>query len=165
MADMRCNRCNKEGAKPYKYKDNGSVYDVYLCDECFARLSAPAEYCAEPRVSEAVRGGKGSILGMERRCPSCGTSLASIRKTGYLGCGNCFKYFRGELAQTVDKFQNGILSSPEKRQRELSIILLEDEYFALIERRNRRPNELGAISARLKEIERQLAELGVRVDE
>ena len=82
-----------------------------------------------------------------------------------LGCGNCFKYFRGELAQTVDKFQNGILSSPEKRQRELSIILLEDEYFALIERRNRRPNELGAISARLKEIERQLAELGVRVDE
>lgn len=152
---MNCNRCNKEGAKPYKYTDNGNCYTIYLCDGCFAEVNAPA-----PQEEEKRSG----ILGMERRCQSCGRSLKEIRRTGYLGCADCFLSFKNELIQLIDKYQNKVISSPEKKQRELAIILLEDEYTDLLAKGARSQAEIPSVSRRLRQIEEQLLQLGVRVD-
>ncbi len=157
---MNCNRCNKQGAKPYKYNDNGTVASVYLCDACFSEISLSNNQAQRSQPTQ-----QSSLLKMERKCPACGKTLASIRKTGYLGCAECFLAFRSELISVIDKFQNGIISSPEKKQREMAVMMLEDEYSALLMDSGRRPTEISATSRRLKEIEAQLAELGVRVDE
>lgn len=167
---MFCDRCNKDGAKPYKYNDGGISHSVNLCDECFGFLSNPKREGQRQTstTNENVQDGvtpKKTILGMERRCPTCGKTLASIRKTGYIGCADCFRFFKAELVPIIDKLQNKIISAPEKKQREMSIILLEDEYATLLSQNGRNPAEMNAISNRLRQIESQLASLGVRVDE
>jgi len=167
---MLCDRCNKDGAKPYKYNDGGSVHNVNLCDSCFDFLSNPQrgsqrQTSKTAEIAEGVAVPKKTILGMERRCPTCGKTLASIRKTGYIGCADCFRFFKAELVPVIDKLQNKIISAPEKKQREMSIILLEDEYTSLLTQNGRNPAEMNAISSRLRQIEEQLASMGVRVDE
>jgi len=153
---MICNRCNKEGAKPYKYKDGGRELLVHLCDQCFSEVSGG--------IGNNTATRRGGILGMERKCPSCGKTLASIRRTGYIGCSVCFSFFKNELVSVIDKFQNKIISAPEKKQREMQVILLEDEYSSLLSRNTGSASEMTRISNRLREIEAQLASLGVRVD-
>lgn len=150
---MNCNRCNKEGAKPYKYFDNGSPVTVYLCDTCYSQLNGT--------VSEGKSNG---LLGMERRCPSCGRTLKEIRRTGYFGCADCFFCFKRELVTVIDKFQNKVISAPEKKQRELAIMLLEDEYSTLLSKTTSAAQETAAIGRRLRAIEDELAKLGVNVD-
>ena len=150
---MKCNRCNKEGARPYKYNDGGDAVTVYLCDGCYEELNSPAP---ERKTS--------GLLGMERRCPSCGRSLKEIRRTGYFGCADCFFCFKRELVSVIDKFQNKVISSPEKKQKELTIMLLEDEYTELLNKTANGTQENAAICRRLRAIEEQLASLGVNVD-
>jgi len=163
---MNCFRCNKEGAIPYKYKVEGRVETVYLCGDCYAELSRGGQVrsqTADRAGDEASR--QGGLLGMERRCPACGTKLSSIRKTGYIGCAECFSYFRNELIPVMDKFQSNIISNPEKKRREMEIILLEDEYIRLSSKKAASLPERNAVAARLGEIELRLADLGVRVDD
>ena len=162
---MKCNRCNKDGAYPYKYNENGCEYDVSLCDSCVEELRRAGAMERLTPLQKSTERRSPSILGMERRCPSCGKSLASIKKTGYFGCANCFFAFRSELIPTIDKLQNNVISAPEKKQRELTVILLEDEYAQLLSKRSRHPAEMNATADRLREITAQLASLGVRVDE
>lgn len=162
---MKCSRCNKDGAKPYNYNDGGRKTVVYLCDACLFELENshrhdPYGSSTDRRVSRTAE--NSGLLNMDRRCPSCGRALSAIRRTGYLGCANCFRAFRNELLTVIDKMQYFILSKPEKKQREMQIMLLEDEYARLLEEGTN--GDYGSASRRLRDIEAQLEELGVRVD-
>lgn len=150
---MNCDRCNKDGAKPYKYKEGGEFYTVNLCEDCFNVLSGNAK-----------QGSNQSLLNMQRRCPSCGRSLSEIRKTGYFGCANCFSYFKAEIIRVIDKYQGGVISSPDKKRKELEVMLLEDEYVELLSTQASGANS-AVVNNRLAEIEVRLASLGVRIDE
>ncbi len=37
----------------------------------------------------------------EKRCPVCGHTLSDFRRTGRLGCGECYRTFRPVLAETL----------------------------------------------------------------
>ncbi len=157
---MLCSRCNKDGAKPYKYKDGATT--VYLCDDCFALLSsAPAEKPDQP--SQQDRSAR-SFISMQRRCPSCGTALSEIRRTGYVGCADCFFTFKTEILNVIDKMQNGVLTSPESKQREMTIISLEEEYAEVLESAKGRSGHTAVLANRLRSIEQQLLSLGVSID-
>lgn len=41
----------------------------------------------------------------ETRCPRCGMTLEEFRRTGLLGCANCYPYFREELAPVLRRVQ------------------------------------------------------------
>lgn len=208
---MNCSRCNKQGAKPYKYNNGGVITDVFLCDDCYAFLSSPesvsagdarrrAEYKdnvpqrpaqnaranadgatenpnADGRTSvrEKQANGQtekqtdktparktGSILGLETKCPTCGASFSEIKRTGFLGCADCFVFFKNRLETVIDKFQGGVISNREKKQFEMTVMMLEHEYMTLSERLVEDNSE--GIRRRMNEIEQRLASMGVRVD-
>lgn len=41
-------------------------------------------------------------------CPNCGTTLADFRRTGLLGCAECYSAFRTEVLAAVRQVQGGI---------------------------------------------------------
>ncbi len=44
---------------------------------------------------------------MDKQCKSCGTKLSQFYNTGYLGCSDCYKYFRSEILGAIGKIQGG----------------------------------------------------------
>lgn len=42
-------------------------------------------------------------------CPKCGTSLEDFRRSGLLGCAECYNVFREEILFSVRKMQWGVL--------------------------------------------------------
>lgn len=91
---MLCAMCGKEGAKAYIERTKGGQKSVSLCLDCYRKRygkDAPA------------RIGTG-----DRACPSCGRTLKEFKKTGLLGCADCYKAFREDLVPIV-KFTQGRL--------------------------------------------------------
>ena len=40
-------------------------------------------------------------------CPTCGSTPEEILMTGKIGCGNCYEYYKKELAVLIEKCQSG----------------------------------------------------------
>lgn len=84
---MLCSNCKKnEGVYPVTGADGE---ETLLCNECYARLGAAAEYAALSGIEE---GG---------RCPVCGTTYEQYKHTGLVGCAACYDAFREELMPVI----------------------------------------------------------------
>ncbi len=83
---MVCTQCGRPASK-YHIAAGGKEYDAVLCPECYAALTAAR--------AEA------------RRCPSCGMALEDYRRTGLVGCAECYRFFRRELTPAVKGIQGG----------------------------------------------------------
>ncbi len=90
---MLCAQCGKNEAQKY-IRHTGEGGTVYLCPDCYRRLYGNAQ-------AAASRDAKPSL----KECPSCGTTLGEFRKTGLLGCADCYMAFREELLPTVQFIQ------------------------------------------------------------
>lgn len=161
--------------------------DVALCRSCFLALSGGNGRRGEPTAAtnaareqtpssrderrgpsdpngrDERRGAeeqRNEFLGFERKCPACGMALPKIRKGGYIGCAVCFSSMKNELIPIIDKMQNYVISEPEKKRKEMRIILLEDEYSSIVS-----GSGDAASARRLAEIEQELIELGVKTED
>lgn len=95
---------------------NGQVSELALCENCarskglfdpqsltFAEKFFPEEF--KKRVDKLVRELTGneasplpaSPMGMLSKCPVCGFSIENYRRTGHLGCPDCYTVFAREL--------------------------------------------------------------------
>ena len=83
---MVCTQCGRPASR-YHIAAGGKEYDAVLCPECYAALTAAR--------AEA------------RRCPSCGMALEDYRRTGLVGCAECYRFFRRELTPAVKSIQGG----------------------------------------------------------
>lgn len=83
---MVCTQCGRPASK-YHIAAGGKEYDAVLCPECYAALTAAR--------AEA------------RRCPSCGMALEDYRRTGLVGCAECYRFFRRGLTPAVKGIQGG----------------------------------------------------------
>lgn len=92
---MICSNCKKNMATHCIERDSG---DIFLCDDCFERLGAAAEYGAEPDFFV-------SFLGIddtkERQCPVCGATLSDYSARGLVGCAHCYEAFGRELLPSI----------------------------------------------------------------
>ena len=86
---MLCSQCGKNQAQPYVRRTAEGEKTVFLCPDCYRRLYGEAR----PEANA------------QRACPSCGATLAQFRKTGLLGCADCYSVFREELIPTVQFIQ------------------------------------------------------------
>lgn len=41
----------------------------------------------------------------EKRCPLCGHTYSDFRRTGKIGCGECYKVFRAPIKETLRRIQ------------------------------------------------------------
>ncbi len=118
---MKCEKCGKnEVTTYYKESINGKTRALHLCADCAREMNIGGafehafagfdSFFGDP-VQAALGGGigalwdsfapassaAGSLRGTERRCASCGTTEAELRRTGRAGCPDCYHAFEDIL--------------------------------------------------------------------
>lgn len=105
---MLCEICSKDEATVhYTEIINNETTEMHLCENCarekgalikpqfpLADLLAGLADFQVPSTGEKGRAGK---------CPHCGLTYAGFRKSGRLGCGQCYYTFKDSLAPLLKR--------------------------------------------------------------
>lgn len=98
---MLCSNCGKSPAQRYTRSVNGKEVTLHLCAECYRALYPEKKSDFFPSLLKGV----GERV---RACPACGTMFEEFRRTGLLGCAQCYTAFRAELTDTVRGIQGKV---------------------------------------------------------
>jgi protein arginine kinase activator len=133
---MRCDKCGDSEAEVHLTQiESGELNTIHLCDACAEEEGVPegatvGDAPLADFVAEAGKSASGSMLpaGSEA-CPYCGTSPEDFRRTGRLGCAQCWAHFEDQLealirrihgsTQHVGKLYLGDASEAEDRRTRL----------------------------------------------
>lgn len=130
---------------------NGQVSELALCEACarakglfdpqsltFAEKFFPEEF--KQRVDKLVRELTGAesaaepapSLGVLSNCPICGFSMEDYRRTGHLGCPDCYTVFAQELDPTAEEDAEPADEAPAvtraRLQKELQQAIAREDY-------------------------------------
>ena len=111
---MFCDECHIN--KPYIYMVkviNGRVLKTHLCEDCAKKFwdsfLSLDEFSKLPQfLSNAFDPGESYLLEdfeeeSEMTCPTCSIKLSDFRKSGRLGCSDCYKSFEKKLSPLLKK--------------------------------------------------------------
>lgn len=129
---MKCSFCKNSEATCHLTKVvNGKAVEVHVCSECIPQIdednlvdfdiwdavSKLAKAKGFPDPIQAIEpepleelSAKSFLIedsGGEGPCPSCGFTAEHLRKTGRLGCPQCYESFRGMLEDVLSDCQKG----------------------------------------------------------
>jgi protein arginine kinase activator len=103
---MVCQQCHKREANiHYTHIVNGVKVEMYLCSQC-ADEKETLSFSPQLSLGNLLWGfpGFGDNSGFAKfeqpeilRCSVCGMSFDDFRKSGKLGCANCYRVFRDNL--------------------------------------------------------------------
>ena len=122
---MKCEKCGKNEATMY-YKEtvNGVTREMHLCSACankeklggaFENAFQSMNHLWSDPFHSFLGGGFGSLWndmlgapaatmpGVGRKCPTCGLSESELRRTGRVGCPDCYTAFSDVLNPYVHK--------------------------------------------------------------
>ena len=117
---MQCSVCKEKPATVFlTHIENDKMHKVNLCEDCaktkgvndpsgFALADIMLGLGAAQEVEQAV--------GTDLKCPRCGFSQADFKKSGRLGCPECYKTFAeglGGLLKTMHKGTRHTGKAPE----------------------------------------------------
>lgn len=123
---MKCDFCNKNEATIHLIKIQGSnVEKINICRECakdFSFLNEEDFYGDLTKIFYKIfQSGKGSTqsgnskkilkdLSFRRnlKCSICGMDLKAIKRTGKVGCGNCYSEFKDILFPVIKSIQGSL---------------------------------------------------------
>jgi protein arginine kinase activator len=94
---MLCDECLKNTATVHLTTFvNGQVKTVHLCGQCAAKRKRSA---SSPGFSfnDFMSAFYDEAEAEQNVCSKCGTTLDSFKKTGRLGCADCYKVFESSL--------------------------------------------------------------------
>ena len=106
---MLCNNCNKKIATfHYKKIVNGEKTEINLCSDCAAELGYMDSYHDHFDFGSVLN----EFLGIESQpkvnvCSKCGMDYNTFRKTGKLGCEECFNRFESTINDILPSIQAG----------------------------------------------------------
>ena len=103
---MLCQHCHKNEATTHiKTMINGEYAEYRLCSECASELGYGGMF---PDFTADFGGMLSSFLGAAlparsgaARCHSCGSTMNDIKKSGKVGCADCYELFLSELMPTI----------------------------------------------------------------
>ena len=103
---MLCDNCKKNQAAVYIEQVSGSEKaELNLCYKCSLDIQAPLS------LNNIL---KGILFGIKTEtinttnCPSCNLKLIEFRKSGKLGCSQCYPTFKKELDVILKNIQWGV---------------------------------------------------------
>lgn len=101
---MLCESCKEREATVHLTQVvEGSVKKVHLCEECAAKSGLDLH--GPMSITDILLGMGGAAApaepGPERSCPRCHMRRADFKKTGRLGCPDCYDTFAAELIPLV----------------------------------------------------------------
>lgn len=104
---MRCDSCGEREAEVHLTQiEQGELETVHLCDACADDKGVTADSVGqEPLADFLAETGKDDSEAMlpavSESCPYCGTSPEDFRRTGRLGCAQCWAHFESQLEALV----------------------------------------------------------------
>ena len=120
---MLCQKCQKNEATIHVQKiENGKVKSLHLCESCAAQHSVNAADLQGFNLAEVLFDIAGKVAkeinsdsaseeetepASELVCPHCGWSLEQFRKTGYLGCPECYRAFELPVTGMLKNIHRG----------------------------------------------------------
>ena len=94
---MLCDECLKNPASVHLTTFvNGQVKTVHLCRQCAAKKKKTPSAAAFS-FNDLMSAFYDEAAAEQSVCEQCGTSLTRFKKTGRLGCANCYKVFESSL--------------------------------------------------------------------
>lgn len=101
---MLCESCHeKEATVHLTQVMDGSVKKLHLCEECAAKSGFDAQ--GPMSITDILLGMGGAVQptesGTDRSCPRCHLRRSDFKKTGRLGCPDCYEAFAGELLPLI----------------------------------------------------------------
>lgn len=136
---MLCNVCHKMHATiHFKHVSNNKIVEIHLCEDCaqekginlFSMDAAPpgeqqfglADLLAgfTDMPSPVIKEKK-----IVSKCPNCGITYVEFKKSGRLGCSECYEVFNSQLLPLLKRLQGsiyhsgktpGVKGKPEKRK-------------------------------------------------
>jgi protein arginine kinase activator len=145
---MLCCICKeREATVHYTKIADGKMQKVDVCEDCYKTKGAsdPAAFSLADLLLGlgASQEMEQSAGGVELKCPRCGFTQADFKKTGRLGCAECYKTFAEGLEgllKTMHKDTRHVGKFPEslRRNRDLSDRLrnLQKDLAKAIEQEN-----------------------------
>jgi protein arginine kinase activator len=112
---LLCDECGKNKATVHLTEIvNDLITKLNLCEACAKLKGAEAEQhfgiadllsaLSEPGVPAASAGpGAPPVAPSKNRCAKCGLGYEDFKRTGRLGCGDCYKTFRTSLAPLLKR--------------------------------------------------------------
>lgn len=101
--EMHCENCQEREAEVHltQIVDN-EMSTVHLCQACAAEqgvgaTAAPGKAPLTDFLAQIAQSGEEPSFQAGENCPYCGTSPADFRKTGRLGCSQCYPHFSPQL--------------------------------------------------------------------
>ena len=159
---MLCQQCQKKVANVHFTQIiNGKKVEMYLCEQC-ASEKGQLGFSPQLNLGDFLWGFPGFVSNSsyaqeehpeELRCNACGMSFEDFRKTGKLGCGNCYSVFRENLNPILRRLHGNIehtgkvprkvsdymrtTNELEKLRNELAAAIGNEEYEKAAEFRDR----------------------------
>jgi len=112
---MQCQICNKRTATIHLTEiSEGVRTEMHICEQCAADqgIAAQGQMSINELLSHllASQPADDEIFGpmdQESACPSCGFTLARLRKEGMLGCPEDYEVFEAALLPLIERAHNG----------------------------------------------------------
>lgn len=143
---MKCDLCGKEAVVHLTQVVDGEMKEVHLCEE--HAKGQGIDIHSPISITDILMGLGETRQGIEHQlspaCPRCGMAREEFRKTGRLGCPDCYNTFMAELAvaikamhhstQHVGKIparegvQTRIKSQVARLQKELDAAITREDY-------------------------------------
>ncbi len=139
---MICNNCNKrEASVYYKQNINGSIKEYALCPECAAKLNVGLDNSAVHNLFGSFFFPYNGTMPKEvKKCTLCSSSFEDIRRSGKVGCAECYEVFKKELEPMVSNIHGRALhrgrgpgNEEKKEEKTADIQRLKQELQAAIE--------------------------------
>ena len=101
---MTCVNCGNNSAQLYERMVGGKESTLCLCPACYRKLYPEGDAIDLFTQFLGNTGGRRS-----KACPSCGTTLGDFRKTGLVGCAECYDAFRDDFLPSIRYIQRDVV--------------------------------------------------------
>jgi len=109
---VECNFCHKKQASIFLSQIfKGKVIKLDLCESCAKKLEVTdVQGIAVNELIQKIKVIQEEEKGVDSpACPSCGFTLSTLRKSGRLGCPDCYPFFGDELTETLEGCQKSLV--------------------------------------------------------
>ncbi len=109
---MLCERCQQKQATVHMQQIfNGEKTEVHVCQDCAGQMDFPISFdhifhgFLDSMFSAGNMEGLQELGAKKLMCEACGMTYEDIKKSGRLGCENCYHAFRKELDSILRNVQ------------------------------------------------------------
>lgn len=111
---MRCQSCGENPATIHTVLiAGGMTRELFLCGECAKKRGFSINKV--PLLINFITAKPDAQSCPGETCPRCGSSLASLREQGVLGCSSCYQALAAELSPLIRRSQGGRLRHVGRR--------------------------------------------------